>query len=70
MKTATIRFGHLYGTRGEYVASVIYRGKVLKAFYRNDLEPWEPVSHLKVKAKAWAACNGFTHYKFIPGVEQ
>ena len=62
MKTATIEVSHVLGT-SYFQACVVYRGKTLKTFTRLDLEPWEPMSMLNVKAKSWAACNGFTHYK-------
>jgi hypothetical protein len=31
-KTATVNVYEMYGTRGEYAADILYRGKLLKQF--------------------------------------
>ncbi len=37
MKTATVNVYEMYGTRGEYAADILYRGKLLKQFAGMDL---------------------------------
>lgn len=59
MKTATIDYYHVYGTRGMYQADVMYRGKRL--YSATDLNV--PAGETKAQhAARWALEHGFTHY--------
>lgn len=62
MKTATIQVERIPGTN-EFLCHVMYKGKVLKTFKRNNLEAWQPLSDIARYAREWAHCQGFTHYK-------
>lgn len=62
MKTATIRIYHVFGTRKQTAADVLYRGRVLRFFEGIDT----PQKYLDL-ARTWAHDNGFTHTNIIYG---
>ena len=62
MKTATIRVYHVFGTKKQTSADVLYRGKVLKFFEGIDT----PQKYLEM-ARQWSHQNGFSHTKIFYG---
>ena len=62
MKTATIRVYHVFGTKNQTSADVVYRGRVLRFFEGIDT----PQKYLDM-ARQWAYNNGFSHTKIIYG---
>lgn len=63
MKTATLYIYQLHGCN-EWQCDVTYRGSVLASFNRMHVLNWESMKQGCIdRAKAWAECNGFTHYK-------
>lgn len=64
MKTATLDVYQLFGCN-EWQCDVTYCGKILASFNRMHVVGWESMKRgVTDRAKAWAECNGFTHYKF------
>ena len=61
MKTATVRIYHIFGTKNEFCADVMYRGRLLRYFYG------EGPQALCDKARAFAHAQGYTHTKVIFG---